>query len=152
MDPYAQTLKSTNVLCDSPDEFYMSFPDELAVLISLKSNPIFNLNARNYEWVVIKAFEVLRENVDQDYLQCEFAVDVAVTIMPHIKLFSNQTEYDIISSTLLELMKKLHHRLVSERLFYKDYFPYIPTKFISEYDIIFTRIENPKPFRFKNQI
>lgn len=146
--------KPDSLLEDQPDSIILSFEHELDDLIGLMATPEYNLNARNYEWVVVTAFETLRENVDQDYLQAEFVINVISTLMPHIRLIGEGklAEFDFVSQILLTAINRLHHRLIYEKLFHRDRFPYVPVRFASLRDIIFERKSDGLPFILKDKI
>lgn len=139
---------SANSVADNPDLIYMNFEFELSELIQVTAQPEFNLNAQNYEWVVVRAFETLQGNVDQEYLQCEFAVDVIAIIMPQVQLMQQESGYDWISQVLLDTIRKLHLRMIRDDLYLDHRFPYFPARFASQTDIFFERRVAPKPFKF----
>lgn len=145
--------KSHKSLLDSkPQEVYLAFDFEFAPLIQLSTFPEFNLDSRNYEWIIGLAFEYLRNDSDQEYQQADFAVRVISTLMPQIKLLECSSENEMISRTLIDLVKNLRTRLINERLFVDNQFPYIPVKFIGKNDVLFEYVSDPLPFSFNKHI
>lgn len=132
-----------------PDKISLSLEDELRELLVASSSPEFNLSVRNYEWVVSAAFDALRVDSDQSFKQADFVVSVINTLFPTIKLLGGYGTYDVISGILDRTIKRLHERLIDDRLYIEHRFPYVPVTYLSATTIVFNYQPNDLPFVFK---